>query len=395
MELLLTNGQKIVVNVAWVKPYFSSKTVSPVNNLQFDAPSVPPTGMPMFDPNPLTLAHSRRPGRPRKLIAEEKVLSPTPTVSFSNLGVDDSLPVGVPPANEMVLSSARTHHMCNCSHSSPATAVAVTQNALTARLNNILSWTFRCVLTDPECILLQNVSPRKIRLRVPTLTRKAPPFGDPYKYSDDPTVDHYEAQPQPSPFNDVIRDGFFEDDDHGFQLEDLIPILEDDEDEYDFHAAFHHYEADADYCDKGEDDPQVPLQPQQGDREEEAEPPILRPMSPFDQRRWITTPRCLLPDEGGEDEGAISGEVWETPAMLDVQRVFYTALLDEVDNYTRASEVTQRTLRSLASTQQQRVQAEIRKRTQELQEQLEWAEKALDSQAISDAKLEHAFQPLP
>ncbi len=87
----------------------------------------------------------------------------------------------------------------------------------------------------------------------------------------------------------------------------------------------------------------------------------------------------------------ISGEVWETLAMLDTQREFYTAPLDEVDNYTRAAEVTQQTLRSLASTQQQRVQAKIRKSTQELQEQLEWAEKALDPQTISDAKLERAF----
>ncbi len=106
-------------------------------------------------------------------------------------------------------------------------------------------------------------------------------------------------------------------------------------------------------------------------------------------------PRRPLPDEGGEDEGVIGGEVWETPATLDTQREFYTAPLDEVDNYTRAAEVTQQTLRSLASTQQQRVQAKIRKRTQELQEQLEWAEKALDPQAISDAKLERAFRPQP
>jgi hypothetical protein len=70
-------------------------------------------------------------------------------------------------------------------------------------------------------------------------------------------------------------------------------------------------------------------------------------------------------------------------------------LLDEIDHYTSATESTQRTLRSLASTQQQRVQAEIRKHAQELQEQLEWAEKALDPQAISEAKLERTFSPQP
>jgi hypothetical protein len=70
--------------------------------------------------------------------------------------------------------------------------------------------------------------------------------------------------------------------------------------------------------------------------------------------------------------------------------------LDEVDNYTRAAENTQRTIRSLGSAQQQeRIKAEIRKRAQELQEQLEWADKNLDQRAISDAKLERAFRPAP
>ncbi len=139
----------------------------------------------------------------------------------------------------------------------------------------------------------------------------------------------------------------------------------------------------------------MPPQPQQGDQREEYQAPILRPASPADQRKRITTPRRLLPDKGGEDEGTVGGEVWETPAVLDAQREFYTALLYEVNNYTRAAQVTQRMLRSLALAQQQRVQAEIRKCAQELQEQLERAEKALDPQAISDAKLERAFRPQP
>ena len=50
---------------------------------------------------------------------------------------------------------------------------------------------------------------------------------------------------------------------------------------------------------------------------------------------------------------------------------FYTALLDEIDGYTRAAELTQRTVRSLGSAQQQeKIRVEIRKRAQELQEQL-------------------------
>jgi hypothetical protein len=129
-----------------------------------------------------------------------------------------------------------------------------------------------CSLTQNE-----NVSPRKNRLRIPTRSCKAPPFGDPYKYSSHPTADHYDAQPQPGLFNNVITDGFFEDDEHGFRFEDLIPILEDDDDDYYLEAAFVRYEADADYHDEGEgeDNPQVPPQPQQGDREEEDQAPIL------------------------------------------------------------------------------------------------------------------------
>jgi hypothetical protein len=48
-----------------------------------------------------------------------------------------------------------------------------------------------------------------------------------------------------------------------------------------------------------------------------------------------------------------------------------------------------------SAQQQERIKAEIRKRAQELQEQLEWADKNLDQRAISDAKLERAFRPAP
>ena len=189
----------------------------------------------------------------------------------------------------------------------------------------------------------------------------------------------------------MVGDGYFDDDvdyEQGFRFEDLIPVLEDDSDDYD------RYEADAGYRDEGEAGPQVPPQPpRQG---EEIQPPVLRLTPQADQRRRITTPRRPLPDEGGEEEGAVGGEAWQTPASIDAQRDFYSALLDEVDNYTRAAENTQRTIRSLGSAQQQeRIKAEIRKRAQELQEQLEWADKNLDQRAISDAKLERAFRPAP
>jgi hypothetical protein len=121
VELLLTNGQKIFVNVARIKPYFSF-AASPSNDIR-TAPSTLPANKPLFDLPPLTLPHSRKPGRPRKNFAKQdddgKVLSLTPTVSFSKLGVDFP-PLGVPPANKMALSLAHTHPMRMRSHASPS-----------------------------------------------------------------------------------------------------------------------------------------------------------------------------------------------------------------------------------------------------------------------------------
>ncbi len=123
----------------------------------------------------LTLAHSRRPGRPRKFsspqgnVDNKKVLSPAPSVSFSNLGADS--PVGGPPV-QTETSVTRTHPM--------RTRSAVTQDALSARLNVILSRTFHCVLDNPRKVP-QKVSPRKLRIRRPL--QMGTPHGDPYKYS--------------------------------------------------------------------------------------------------------------------------------------------------------------------------------------------------------------------
>jgi hypothetical protein len=139
------------------------------------------------------------------------------------------------------------------------------------------------------------------------------------------------------------------------------------------------------------------MQPQPtGDHRKEDQPPVLRLTPLADQRRRVTTPRRPLPAEGSEEQGVVGGEVWQTPASLDAQREFYSALLDEINNYTRAAEVTQRTVRSLGTTQQQeKIKTEIRKRAQELKEQLKWANKTLDQRVISDAKLERAFRPAP
>jgi hypothetical protein len=69
LELLLTNSRKIIVNIACVKPYFSSQSFGDTNGFlhlatdEMSDGAAPPT----FDLPPLSLAHSRHPGRPRKL----------------------------------------------------------------------------------------------------------------------------------------------------------------------------------------------------------------------------------------------------------------------------------------------------------------------------------------
>ncbi len=115
----------------------------------------------------------------------------------------------------------------------------------------------------------------------------------------------------------------------------ISSILEEDKEEYDLEAAFRRYEADADYRDEGEGDPPVPAQPQPtGDQRGEDQPPFLQLTPSTDQKRRVTMPRRPLPGEGEEEEGAVGGEVWQTPASVDAQREFYTALLDEIDSYT-------------------------------------------------------------
>jgi hypothetical protein len=240
------------------------------------------------------------------------------------------------------------------------TAIAtIMHTALTNWLNNILSRSYQCVLPEPANPR-KILSPRKLSLRRKIHTPISP-SSDPYKYSDYSLVENSEPfqLAQPGPFNHIIGDGIFDDADQNdgnqdFDFDDLIPILKEDEEEYDLEAAFRHYEADADYRDEGERDPPVPAQPQPaGDQREKDQPPVLQLTPPFDQWRRVLTPRRPLPGEGEEEEGAVSGEVWQTLALVDTQREFYTALLDEIDGYTRAAELTQRTVRSLGSAQQQ------------------------------------------
>ncbi len=216
-------------------------------------------------------------------------------------------------------------------------------------------------------------------------------------------------QPAPNigPFKDIVGDDYFDDasdsdvnqdnsdstsEGQYFDFEDIVPFLEEDDDEHDVDGAFRRYEEEAGYLDKGEihSPVQVP-EPQVHD------PALLRPETPPHQRRGqITAPRRRLPAEGAEEpEGAVGGDVWEAPASLEAQTAFFSQLLDEIERYTEAAEATQRSVQALALAAHQQVQVELRRKAQHLRDQLEWAEKTLAPQAISDAKLEPAFRPRP
>jgi hypothetical protein len=60
------------------------------------------------------------------------------------------------------------------------------------------------------------------------------------------------------------------------------------------------------------------------------------------------------------------GDIWEAPASLEAQTAFFSRLLDEIERYTEAAEVTQRTVQALAPAAQQQVQVELRRKAQYL-----------------------------
>jgi hypothetical protein len=85
VDFLLTNGRKIVVNVARVKQYFSPETTSSecsheetIGTRSPNEDVIPSDSGNDFQPQALTPSHTRRPGRP----AGSKVLSPS-DISFS------------------------------------------------------------------------------------------------------------------------------------------------------------------------------------------------------------------------------------------------------------------------------------------------------------------------
>ena len=411
MELLLANGRKIVVNVARIKPYFSSAANSTLSSPSFngslhsDLTTDNANGFlttkafsdsnKTFAPPTLTPTHTRKPGRPRNLAEDSKVLSPA-TVSFSKQG-KDSHPGGVAVAkkNETEVTVARAHPMRTRSQKEEKEEIsAIVQDALISRLNNVIERSYHCIVKKPH----KKTQPR------PGRPKLGLSYGDPYKYSSYPETGISE---QPAlnigPFNDIVGDDYFDDSDGDidqansdstsdheyFDFDDILPHLEEDDNDVD--GAFRRYEEEAGYHDEGEIHSPVPVQEPQND------PALLGPETPPHQRRGrITTPRRRLPaEEAGEPEGAVGGDVWEAPASLEAQTAFFSRLLDEIERYTEAAETTQRSVRALAPAVQQQVQVELRTKARKLQEQLEWAQATLAPQAISDAKLERAFRPRP
>jgi hypothetical protein len=157
------------------------------------------------------------------------------------------------------------------------------------------------------------VSQRKTNLRRKIGRPKAfSSVGDPYKYSDYLETDHSEPQPQvPNiPFNNILGDNYFDDsgedndnpanEQHDFNFDDLVPILEEDKEEYDLEAAFHHFEADAGYWDEGE--VATPVQARQQPAPIDS-PPFFRFETPPHQRRsCISMPIRWLPPVFSDEE---------------------------------------------------------------------------------------------
>jgi hypothetical protein len=276
---------------------------------------------------------------------------------------------------------------------------AIAQEALMSRLNSVIERSYHCIVKKPRTKTQPRPSRPKLGLS----------YGDPYKYLSYPETGISE---QPAlnigPFNDIVGDDFFNDssssdinqdnsdsssDNQYFDFDDILPFLEDeDHDDCEVDGAFRRYEEEARYVDEGEVHPPVQVpEPQVHD------PALLRPETPPHQRRGrVTVPRRRLPAEGaGEPEGAVGGDVWEAPASLEAQTAFFSRLLVEIERYTEAAKITQRSVQALAPAAQQQVQVKLRRKAQHLQGQLEWAEKTLAPQAISDAKLERAFRPRP
>jgi hypothetical protein len=176
IELLLTNGGKIVVYVARVKQYFSPETtscLSPnsheefINTRSLNNDVISSEDVKDFQPPSLTPSHTRKPGRP----ASKKVLPPS-DVSFSKKGREKDRGVGEntdnvknETKNKLTQNTddvyANAHHMTTRAAAKRRhTDVQVTDSPIEStemddsdniatlstysKLNNIIKWTYQC-----------------------------------------------------------------------------------------------------------------------------------------------------------------------------------------------------------------------------------------------------------
>jgi hypothetical protein len=202
VELLLTNGRKIVVNVARIKQYFtpaSDQTVSPQSTENSSHVQSTENSNHDFQPSPLTGTHTRKLGRP----PTEKILSP-PIVSFSKTRREKDRGE---EENEDVLKNetkkqSNTHTQSFYANTHPMTTRAAAKQRLTdaqvtvnqivkpkmdnsdktqtlsayAKLNNIIQKTYQCVTNE-----------KKKKKLIPNKKLGQPQeLLDPYKYSDYP-----------------------------------------------------------------------------------------------------------------------------------------------------------------------------------------------------------------
>jgi hypothetical protein len=304
--------------------------------------------------------------------------------------------------------SARTHQMRTRSRKEENDAIVskIVQANYYTQLNNIIRRSYHCVLRRTGKEKEDWLRRKKRRHFSIDRSKAAKAFGDPYIYSDYLEADIVEPKQQVHipPFNDIVGHGYVEDHDgddnvnndpagerRDFDFDDLVPILEDDEDEYDLETDFHRFEADAGYLDEGEIEVSVPAQQQPApgnfppfiDEEENTPAPRLRLRIPrgrvrHDILEWVS-------GSAGEPRGA----------SLKEQTAYLSNLLDEIDRYTSKAEVTQRKVRGRDPEYQRLVQIEIRKGAEELQDQLTRAERILDPIAISNARLDRTHRRRP
>ncbi len=243
---------KIVVNVARVKRYFGATSFSddseslivpnsnvPTDNNLLNGKNLLTDPPQSFHPRALTAAHTRAPGRPRK------VLSPaSPDVPFSKKGrekeSDDTFSqneTGFSPAPAPAMEYKNTHHMMTRAgikmRNSDANVTTLTQNKnktkvfpsdTRTKLSDILIRTYRCVIDKKPKRQTKQMSERKVGLGLkqgrPSATR---PGLDPYKYSIWPESGisgPSQNDPAPGAFADIIGDHYFDSSDSDNSISD-------------------------------------------------------------------------------------------------------------------------------------------------------------------------------